>query len=563
MAVIGQKLVKQLRTTGLKATVAQRFDDAFTRFTAGLTWTDVRGVLRGDPPAKPNPRVKPHTEGFWFHIRPTFYHEAVTTLYPTFRLGLLSAVFFTLEIITGIFLMIFYTPSPDVAYKNMIDILTNVPFGKFMRDLHRLGAEGMVIIVTLHMLRTFITGSYKKPRQFTWFTGVVLLVVTLFLSFSGYLLPWDQLAFWAVTIGTSMADAVPGIGPSVNLLLRGAPDIGAGGLLRFYLFHVVLFPLIGVIFVAVHYYKVVRFGISLPPEMEAVGEDNARKVAPDKRVNFMPDILTNELMYAGVAFAIMAVSVITWYGGAPLEHHADPLVTPNHTVAPWYFYWLQGLLKIPHMIPILPTGIAAPIDAFFANVLGMTPKVFWGVIVGPLLIAVLFIVPYIDPNPSRRYGDRKIMLGIGAAFAALILYLSLAGIPTGVPVTGFGYVGGDPASEVGQEFIPDEGVGPVRKLPYNDYVIGTWTANAQPGTGNAQFDRLLRDVHESMEIRKASRDPLGQILSPEATTTVDVKQVQDNLRRVTMTVNYTNKEGVATQFQKYTYLHAESGYSHE
>lgn len=200
MAFVGQKLVKQIQTTGLKATVAQRLDDAFTRFTAGLSWSDVRGILRGDPPPKPNPRVKPHTEGFWFHIRPTFYHEAVTTLYPTFRLGLLSALFFTFEIITGIFLMIFYTPSPTYAYGNMLDILTNVPFGKFMRDLHRLGAEAMVIVVTLHMVRTFVTGSYKKPRQFTWFTGVVLLIVTLFLSFSGYLLPWDQLAFWAVTI---------------------------------------------------------------------------------------------------------------------------------------------------------------------------------------------------------------------------------------------------------------------------------------------------------------------------------------------------------------------------
>jgi len=87
MAIIGQKLVKQIQTTGLKATVAQRLDDAFTRFTAGLSWNDVRGILRGDPPPKPNPRVKPHTEGFWFHIRPTFYHEAVTTLYPTFRLA--------------------------------------------------------------------------------------------------------------------------------------------------------------------------------------------------------------------------------------------------------------------------------------------------------------------------------------------------------------------------------------------------------------------------------------------------------------------------------------------
>jgi quinol-cytochrome oxidoreductase complex cytochrome b subunit len=560
MAIIGQKLIKQIQTTGLKATVAQRFDDAFTRFTAGLSWNDVRGILRGDPPPKPNPRVKPHTEGFWFHIRPTFYHEAVTTLYPTFRLGLLSALFFMFEIITGIFLMIFYTPSPTYAYGNMIDILTNVPFGEFVRDLHRLGAEAMVIVVTLHMVRTFVTGSYKKPRQFTWFTGVVLLIVTLFLSFSGYLLPWDQLAFWAVTIGTSMAEAVPLIGPELNLLLRGAPDIGAGGLLRFYLFHVVLFPLIGVIFVAVHYYKVVRYGISLPPEMEPVGEDNARKVPPEKRVPFLPDILTNELMYAGVAFAILAVSAATWYS-APLEHHADPLVTPNHTVAPWYFYWLQGLLKIPHMIPFLPTSIALEVDRFFANVFGITPKVFWGVIVGPLMILVLFVLPYIDPNPSRRYGDRKIMLSLGALFAAAII--SLAGIPTGVPITGFGYVGGDPASEVGQAFIPDEGVGPVRRLPYNQYVVGSFPISADPNTGSPGLDRLIRDIHNDMEMRKVRPDPLGKKLSPEATGVLEVKQIQENLRQIIITINYTDDAGNQTQFKKYTFLHAGSGYATE
>jgi len=314
-----------------------------------------------------------------------------------------------------------------------------------------------------------------------------------------------------------------------------------------------------VIFVAVHYYKVVRFGISLPPEMEAIGEDTARKVPPEKRVNFMPDIITNELMYAGVAFAILAISCATWYS-APLEHHADPLVTPNHTVAPWYFYWLQGLLKIPHMIPLLPGGIAGEVDRFFANVFGLTPKVFWGVIVGPLLFLLLFVVPYIDPNPSRRYGDRKVMLSFGAIFAAAIIYLSLAGIPTGVPITGFGYVGGDPASEVGQAFIPDEGVGPVRRLPYSQYVVGNFPINAQPNTGSAGLDRLIREIHDDMEARKARPDPLGKTLSADATGSLEVKQIQSNLRQVIITVNYTDVDGKASQFKKYTFLHADSGY---
>ena len=558
MAIVGKRLVDQVKQTGFKATVAQRLDDGFTRLTTGLTWDDVRGVLRGDPPPKPNPRVKPHTEGFWFHIRPTFYHEAVTSLYPTFRLGFLSALFFTIEIITGIYLMIFYTPSPERAYSSMIDILTNVPFGSFVRDLHRLGAEVMVIVVTLHMIRTFTTGSYKKPRQFTWFTGVVLLVVTLGLSFSGYLLPWDQLAFWAVTIGTSMADAAPVLGPTVNLILRGAPDIGAGGLLRFYLLHVVLLPLVGIIFLAVHYYKVVRWGLSLPPEMEPVGEDNARKVPPDKRVNFLPDIATNEIMYAGIAIAILAISAATWYS-APLESHSNSLVTPLHTVAPWYFYWLQGLLKIPHIIPFLPAAVATGVDRFFANVLGLTPKVLWGIVIGPLVFVLLFAIPYIDPNPSRRYGQRKMMLTLGGLFAALILYLSMAGIPTGVPLTGFGFVGGTPATEIGQEYMPDEGDGNLMKIPFDQLVVGEYTVSPDPGVADApELDSVIKEIYYDMQRRMNNADPNGKKLSQDATAKVQIAEIQPDLRQVTLVINYTDETGTPLTFSKYKFLHRDS-----
>ena len=152
----------------------------------------------------------------------------------------MATYFFAFEILTGLFLMIFYTPSPLVAYENMLNILSNVPFGRLMRDLHKLGAELMVIVVLLHMARTFLTGNYKKPRQFTWATGIILLLVTLLLSFSGYLLPWDQLALWAVTIGASMVEAIQPqqVGDIANLIVRGGPQFNAGGLLRWYLAHV-------------------------------------------------------------------------------------------------------------------------------------------------------------------------------------------------------------------------------------------------------------------------------------------------------------------------------------
>ena len=199
----------EVQKKSIMHTVRDAADDVFTRITAGIPAGEVRRMLRGEAPGRPNPRLKPHSEAFLLHIKPTYYHESVTKFTHTFRLGLLSTYLFFVETITGLILMIWYAPTPERAYTDMIRLLSNVPFGQFMRDLHRLGAELMVVVVTLHMVRTYLTGSYKAPRQFTWFTGVILLVLTLFLSFSGYLLPWDQLAYWAVTIGTSMAEAVP------------------------------------------------------------------------------------------------------------------------------------------------------------------------------------------------------------------------------------------------------------------------------------------------------------------------------------------------------------------
>ena len=175
-------------------------------------------------------------------MRPSYFHASVTGVYPTLRLGWLSTYFFAVESINGMFLMVFYTPSPLVAYDNMLNILSNVPFGQVIRDIHRLGAEAMVMIVMLHMLRTYLTGSYKRPRQFTWVTGMILLLTTLILSFSGYLLPWDQLAYWAITVGTSVASYAPGAGPILKTILLGGPEVGQEALTRFYGLHVMLSP---------------------------------------------------------------------------------------------------------------------------------------------------------------------------------------------------------------------------------------------------------------------------------------------------------------------------------
>lgn len=452
-----------VKEKGLKRAVFEGINEVTERLTAGMNIQDIREALRGEPASrKPNPRLQPHADGFWLHMRPSYFHKSATGLYPTFRLGWLSTYLVFFETITGIFLMIWYTPSPEVAYSNMLDLMSNVPLGQFMRDLHRLGAEAMVLIVFLHMLRTFYTGSYKKPRQFTWFSGVILLIVTSFLSFSGYLLPWDQLALWAVTIGASMAEAAPPeiVGQNVNLLLRGGPEIGANGLLRFYLLHVLLLPALLFVFLGVHYYKVIVHAHSLPPREENIGEDTAKRVPLDKRVYFIPDVLTSELMWFGVTTLIMVV-LVTWFYHAPLENHADPQVTPLGTTAPWYFLWLQGMLKLGD-------------------------KTLMGVILPTIIIIFLCVIPYLDTTPSRRWAHRRFAFTVSFVLLAALVILSYMGLAE------FG-VRTSADAEIIHELVKEPAhnhMGVLLPVPFEQLVPGMYTTREMEALPGEEADVL-------------------------------------------------------------------------
>jgi len=437
-----------VKEKGLKKAVLEGIDETVERITAGMNVQDIREALRGDSPSRrPNPRLQPHADGFWLHMRPSYFNKDITGIYPTFRLGWLSTYFVFFETITGVLLMFWYTPAPEIAYGNMLNILSNVPLGQLVRDLHRLGAEAMVLVVSLHMMRTWITASYKKPRQFTWFTGVLLLVITGLLSFTGYLLPWDQLALWAVTIGASMAEATPVIGEQVNLLVRGAPELGANGLLRFYLLHVIGLPIFLFIFTGVHYYKVIIHGHSLPPQKENIGEDTAKRVPLDKRVYFIPDVLTNELMWIGVTTFILTVLCI-WFYHAPLESHADPQVTPLGTTAPWYFLWIQGALKLGD-------------------------KFFWGIVFPTIAIGALAVLPYLDVTPSRRYAHNRWMLTIAMLLVSFSTVLSYMGLPEFAVET-------SAEVEILHEMTLEPAhnhVGLMRTVPFDQLVAGAYTTH--------------------------------------------------------------------------------------
>ena len=179
-----------------------------------------------------------------------------------------SATLFTAvnQMVTGILLTIYYVPSPDQAYDSVQYITTQVPAGWFIRGLHHWGASAMVILSVLHMLRVIFYGAYKYPREITWFTGVGLLIVVIGFGFTGYLLPWDQKAYWATTIGTRIAEVTPFIGPWLLRILRGGPELSGVTLVRFFGAHVWFLPAALILLLAIHLYLVVRIGISEIPE---------------------------------------------------------------------------------------------------------------------------------------------------------------------------------------------------------------------------------------------------------------------------------------------------------
>jgi quinol-cytochrome oxidoreductase complex cytochrome b subunit len=195
-----------------------------------------------------------------YHLHPVKVKRHGVKLSYTLCLGGLSFFLFILLTITGIFLMFYYTPSAETAYADIEALSTNVAFGSLVRNMHRWGAHLMVLSVFLHMSRVFYHGAYKPPREFNWVVGVILLLLTLLLSFSGYLLPWDQLALWAVTVGTNMAGFVPVVGNEVKFALLAGVEVSGATLLRFYVLHVLAFPFILVIFLAVHFWRVRKDG---------------------------------------------------------------------------------------------------------------------------------------------------------------------------------------------------------------------------------------------------------------------------------------------------------------
>ena len=199
-------------------------------------------------------------KNFWLHWFPAKVARASMDWNYSFWLGTASASLLLILTVTGVMLMFFYVPSTERAYGSIKDLQYAVSFGRLLRNQHRWAAEGMVAVVYIHMARVFFTGAYRGQRAINWVVGVVLFLATLFLSFTGYLLPWDQLAFWAITVGTSIAKQAPFVGPTIQFLLLGGHEIGQQTLLRFYVLHVFFLPVFVWILFAYHMWRVRKDG---------------------------------------------------------------------------------------------------------------------------------------------------------------------------------------------------------------------------------------------------------------------------------------------------------------
>jgi quinol-cytochrome oxidoreductase complex cytochrome b subunit len=232
-----------------------------TTFVKSITRSRVwRSFFRHGWPDNPLDRSLVMTTNIFFHLHPVKVNRKSLRATYSFGLGILSALAFLALSVTGLLLMFYYTPAVEHAYGDILRLQTEVPFGQLLRNMHRWGAHLMVIVVVLHMVRVFYTGAYKPPRQFNWVIGVFLLLLTLGASFTGYLLPWDQLAYWAITVGTSVAGYAPLAGDPARRFLLGGAEIGQPALTRFYALHVILIPAGIALLTSIHMWRVRKDG---------------------------------------------------------------------------------------------------------------------------------------------------------------------------------------------------------------------------------------------------------------------------------------------------------------
>lgn len=339
-----------------------------------------------------------------------------------YTLGFAAAFVFTLQVLTGVVLALYYAPTPDHAYDSVVYFTNEVPFGRIVRGLHHWGSSAMVLLVGAHLVVVFALAAYKRPREVTWLVGVVLLGLTLALGFTGYLLPWDEKAYWATSVGTNTVGTAPIVGDFLLRVVRGGSELGAAALTRFYALHVLVLPSLVAALITVHVALVILHGVSVPPSLwhrawQAAGRTGepagpagpateAARYAAFKQAGrpFWPDVIAEDLLIAIVVF--LALLALTLGVGVPLDGPADP-TNPSYIPRPeWYFLFLFQLLR------------------YFPGELEWV-----GVLLVPLVgFLALILLPFVDRGPERRFWRRPVACTAAVAVAAGVGFLTTTAV---------------------------------------------------------------------------------------------------------------------------------------
>ena len=282
------------------------------------------------------------------HIHPRTVPEQTLKFTLTWGLGGMAVLLVLLQIVTGILLMLVYEPSPGKAYESILILQNDVVFGQYIRNIHYWSANILVVVVFLHLLRVYLTGGFYRPRQFNWILGLCLLFSVLASNFTGYLLPWDQLAFWAITICTGMFEYIPGLGIWLQKVIRGGSEVGSNTLLIFFTFHTSILPFFLILLMAFHFWHVRRAGGVVIPKRT----DEEQEIVPNY-VHTIPNLVFRELAVSLVLIAF--VFVFSIFFNVSLADHANPGLSPNPTKAPWYFAGIQEMLL--HIHPLFAVFI--------------------------------------------------------------------------------------------------------------------------------------------------------------------------------------------------------------
>lgn len=310
-------------------------------------------------------------------------------------LGASLVFLFVMQAATGILLAMYYAPTPDHAYASVKFIQEEAPFGSLVRGMHHWGASCMMVVVALHMLRVFVFGSYKKPREIVWVIGVGLIAIVGGFAFTGYLLPWDQKAYWATVVGTNVAGTVPVVGGVLLRIVRGGTELGALSLSRFFAIHTYILPVSLALLAGLHIFLLERAG--------AGGKWNAADRVPYKAEPLFPNQIFRDTLF--ILFLFLSLLTLAYLFPASLEPQADPTDSTYNPRPEWYFYFVFQMLKIfEGKYELLGT-----------------------VIIPNIAIAVLLLIPFLDRGPERNPARRKVMMTAAAVAVASIAVLTIEG----------------------------------------------------------------------------------------------------------------------------------------